>query len=191
MRTVAFWSIAVGFALGLLVQVGFFTHQVMLAKPLLGVRGAGWLVSGTGCANMLGRLALARIVDRVALRPYTSGILAVQAAMLGMIALLPTPPILICASLIYGFCLGQITTLSPVMVRREFGAAAFGAIYGAAATLIQLTTAFGPSLYGALHDELGGYTPVLGIAAVVELVAMLIILLGRPTAAAGADRAVI
>ena len=26
-----------------------------------------------------------------------------------------------------GFCLGQITTLSPIVVRREFGAASFGA----------------------------------------------------------------
>jgi len=180
MRTVAFWSTTVGFALGLLVQVGFFTHQVMLAKPFLGVSGAGWLVSATGFANMLGRLVLARIVDRLPLRPYTAVILATQAVMLGLIALYSTVSVLIGASLIYGFCLGQITTLSPIMVRREFGAAAFGVIYGAAATLIQLTSAFGPGLYGVLHDAFGGYPPVLGLAGGVELVAMAVILLGGP-----------
>jgi cyanate permease len=83
------------------------------------------------------------------------------------------------ASLMYGFCLGQITTLSPIVVRREFGAASFGAIYGIAATIIQLTSAFGPGIYGVLHDALGGYGPVMGIAAGVEVIAMIAILVGR------------
>ncbi|HVZ06476.1 MFS transporter [Rhodopila sp.] len=177
-RTVAFWSVAIGFALGLLVQVGFFTHQVVLAKPLLSVVGAGWLVSGTGFANLLGRLVLARIADHVRLRPYTASVLGTQAAMLGLIALVPTAPILVGASLVYGFCLGQITTLSPIIIRREFGAESFGTVYGAAATLIQLTSAFGPSFYGTLHDRLGGYGPVLAIAAGIELTALVVILLG-------------
>jgi hypothetical protein len=47
--------------------------------------------------------------------------------------------VLIITSPIYAFCLGQITTLSPIVVRREFGAASFGAIYGIAATVIQLS----------------------------------------------------
>jgi MFS family permease len=183
MRTAAFWSVAVGFALGLLVQVGFFTHQVMLAKPLLGVSGAGWLVSGTGFANMLGRLVLARVADHVPLRPYTAVILGMQAAMLGLIALVPITPVLVGASLIYGFCLGQITTLSPIIVRREFGAAAFGSVYGAAATLIQLTSAFGPGLYGTLHDKFENYSSVLTIAAGIELAALAIILFGGAMAA--------
>lgn len=182
--TTAFWTTAVGFALGLLVQVGFFTHQVMLAEPVLGAIGAGWLVSITGVANLLGRLLLARVVDHVAVRPYIAAILATQAVMLALIALVPTAAVLVGASLIYGFCLGQITTLSPILVRREFGAAAFGTIYGAAATVIQLTSAFGPGLYGTVRDGLGGYSFVLGIAAATELVAMFTILLGCMPAAA-------
>lgn len=183
MATVAFWTAAVGFALGLTVQVGFLTHHVKLAAPILGTIGAGWLVSATGLTGVLGRLWLARVADRVNLRRYAAGIFTAQAVVLTLIALFPTAPVLIGASLVYGFCLGQITTLSPIVVRREFGAASFGAIYSVAATVIALSSAFGPGLYGVLHDLFGGYGPVLGIAAVVELAAMATVLAGRVPAA--------
>ena len=182
MATLAFWSAAIGFAMGLTVQVGFLTHHVKLAEPTLGTVGAGWLVSATGLAGVLGRLWLARVADRVDLRRYTAAILATQALMLGLIALLPNASALIGGSLVYGFCLGQITTLSPIVVRREFGAASFGAIYSVSATVIALSSAFGPGLYGVLHDLAGGYGPVLGTAAGVELAAMATILVGRPPA---------
>jgi len=182
----ALWTVAIGFALGLVVQVGFLTHHLTLAEPVLGTAGAGWLVGATGGTGLIGRLLLARIVDQVDVRRYTAGILALQALALGAIALIPGPAVLIAASLVYGFCLGQITTLSPIMVRREFGAAAFGAIYSTAGTVIQLSSAFGPGFYGLLRDLLGGYGPVLGIAAGFEAAAMAVILAGRPRAAAAA-----
>ncbi len=187
MATRSLWTIAIGFALGLAVQVGFLTHQVKIAEPVLGTIGAGWLASATGLAGLLGRLLLAYLADSVAVRRYTAGILATQAVALVFIALLPGAPALIGGSLIYGFCLGQITTLSPIMIRREFGSESFGSIYGVAATVIQLSSAFGPGLYGALHDLFGGYNPVLSIAAVVELAAMVAILAGRQPRVARSD----
>ena len=83
-------------------------------------------------------------------------------------------------SLLYGFCLGQITTLSPIVVRREFGAESFGTVYGIAGTVIQVASAFGPALYGVARDALGGYPPVLGMAAGLELAALVVVLAGRP-----------
>ena len=187
MATPALWTIAVAFALGLTVQVGFFTHQVKLAEPVLGAAGAGWLVGATGLAGLLGRLLLARIADRVPLRPYTAGILATQALVLALIALAPGtsaagPAVLVGGSFVYGFCLGQITTLAPIVVRREFGAGSYGAIFGLVATVTQFSSAFGPALYGVLRDLAGGYGPVLGVAAAVELVAMAAVLAARPPA---------
>ena len=177
--TTAFLTAAVAFAVGLAAQVGFFTHQVNLARPILRTEGAGWLAGATGFANLLGRLLLARIVDQMPVRRYTAAIFGVQAVALIALALAGGAAVLIITSLIYGFCLGQITTLSPIVVRREFGAASFGAIYGMAATVIQLTSAFRPGIYGVMHDALGGYAPVMAIAAGVEVVAMMAILMGR------------
>ena len=164
---VLLWSAAVGFALGLTVQIGFITHHVTLAEPMLGTAGAGLLVSATGLTAFVGRLVLARIVDQVYVRRLAWLIMSLQTTALLAIALWPTAPVLVAASLVYGYGIGRVTTLGPVVVRREFGAAAFGATYGAAATVIQLASAFGPALFGFLHDSFGGYGPGLMVASLV------------------------
>ena len=184
-RRVLLWSAALGFALGLTVQIGFITHHVTLAGPLLGTAGAGLLVSATGATAFAGRLVLARIVDRVNVRRLACLIMALQTMALLAIALWPTAPVLIAASLVYGYGIGHVTTLGPVVVRREFGAAAFGATYGAAATAIQLTSAFGPALFGLLRDSFGGYGPGLAIASLVTALGGFSLFIGsrafRPT----------
>ncbi len=178
-RTPALWTIAVGFALGLIVQVGFLTHHLKLAEPVLGTVGAGWLVSATGLTGLLGRTVLAAIADKVDVRLWSCVIFGLQTVTLAVMGSWLAAPVLIVTSLVYGFCLGQITTLSPIVVRREFGAAAFGAIYSVAATVIQLSSAFGPTLYGVLRDWCGGYAPVLAIAAAFEAAALAIVLSGH------------
>ncbi len=172
------WSAAAAFALGLTVQIGFITHHVALAEPLLGTAGAGLLVSATGVTAFVGRLILARIVDGVQARHLACAVMVAQSAALLTIALWPTVPVLIAASLVYGYGIGHVTTLGPVVVRREFGAAAFGATYGAAATVIQFTSAFGPALFGFLRDGFGGYGPGLAIAASVTMCGCLALSIG-------------
>ena len=173
------WSAAAGFALALTVQIGFITHHVALAEPLLGTAGAGLLVSATGVTAFAGRLVLARIVDKVDVRGLACLIMAVQTLALLAIALWPTMPVLVAASLVYGYGIGHVTTLGPVVVRREFGAAAFGATYGTAATVIQLTSAFGPAVLGFLRDGFGGYGPGLVLASIITTVGCLALFVGR------------
>lgn len=175
---VLLWSTAAGFALALTVQIGFITHHVALAAPTLGVEGAGLLVSATGLSAFVGRLVLARIVDGVDVRRLAIVIMAVQATALLALAASPTLPALVAASLVYGYGIGHVTTLGPVVVRREFGAEAFGATYGRAATLIQLTSAAGPALLGALRDTFGGYGVGLALAAVATLAGAAALLIG-------------
>lgn len=172
------WSAAAGFALALTVQIGFITHHVALAEPLLGTTGAGMLVSATGVTALIGRLVLARIVDRVDVRRLACVVMSVQTVALLAIAVWPTAPVLVAASLVYGYGIGHVTTLGPVVVRREFGAIAFGATYGSAATVIQLTSAFGPALFGLLRDGFGGYGPGLAIAAMTTSLGFLMLLAG-------------
>ncbi|MDP2376685.1 MFS transporter [Reyranella sp.] len=177
-RRVLLWSATATFSLGLTVQIAFITHHVTLAEPLLGMSGAGLLVSATGVTAFVGRLVLARIVDRVRVRPLACLVMVAQSSALLAIGLWPTVPVLIGASLVYGYGIGHVTTLGPVVVRREFGAAAFGATYGTAATVIQLTSAFGPMLFGLLRDAFGGYGPGLAIASAVTLAGCFALLVG-------------
>ena len=166
-------EIAMGLArLGALVN--FISHTVVVGFTA----GAGLLVSDTGVTAFVGRLVLARIVDQVHVRRLAWLIMALQTTALLAIALWPTAPVLIAASLVYGYGIGHVTTLGPVVVRREFGAAAFGATYGAAATVIQLTSAFGPALFGFLRDSFGGYGPGLLIAALLTALGGLSLFIG-------------
>lgn len=177
-RRVLLWSTALGFALGLTVQIGFITHHIALAGPVLGAAGAGLLVSATGVTALAGRLILARIVDRIDVRRLACLVMLGQTAALLAMAIWPDAPVLIGASLIYGYGIGHVTTLGPVIVRREFGAASFGRTYGSAATVIQLTSAFGPALLGFLRDGFGGYAPGLALAATLTMTGSLALFAG-------------
>jgi MFS family permease len=177
-RSRLLWSTTTGFALALTVQIGFITHHVKLAEPMLGTHGAGLLVGAAGVAALIGRMILARIVDRVDVRRLAAGILLLQTLALIAIAAWPSAWVLVVASLAYGYGIGHVTTLGPVVVRREFGAGAFGATYGTAATVIQLSSAFGPFLLGALRDGFGNYRPGLALAAMLTSAGCLVLLLG-------------
>jgi len=177
-RRILLWSAAAGFALGLTVQIGFITHHLALAAPALGAAGAGLLVSATGVTAFAGRLVLARIVDRVDPRRLAAGIMVLQTTALAAIAFSPAAAVLIVASLVYGYGIGHVTTLGPVVVRREFGAAAFGATYGSAATVIQVVSALGPALFGVLRDAFDGYAVVLGAAAAATTLGAVVLTLG-------------
>ncbi len=180
------WSTMIAFALALMMQVGFITHHVTLAAPLLGTIGAGWLVSAGGLAAFIGRLVLARHVDRLDVRRLAMLIMLAQAASLLLMSIWPGIASLLIGSIIYGYGIGHITTLGPVIVRREFGSASFGQIYGGAATLSQFSTAMGPLMLGALRDTFGSYQPGLIIAAILTTIAGLILWAGKekPSSAA-------
>jgi MFS family permease len=57
LRSSAFLSISVPFALGLTAQVGFLTHQIAFLAPTTGTVATGWAVSMTTSAAVLGRIA--------------------------------------------------------------------------------------------------------------------------------------
>ena len=59
LRGGVFISISVPFALGLTAQVGFLTHQVGFLSPTIGTVAAGWAVSLTTFAAVLGRMSRA------------------------------------------------------------------------------------------------------------------------------------
>lgn len=174
------WSIAAGFALALMTQVGFITHHVTLAAPLVGATGAGLLVAAGGIAAFAGRLMLARRVDQLDVRRLAARILLAQAGALVLMAAWPGVTALIIGSLVYGYGIGHITTLSPIIVRREFGPASFGKIYGSVATVTQFSSAAGPLALGALRDSFDSYRPGLVVAATTTMLACLIVWAGRP-----------
>ncbi|MEH2513152.1 MFS family permease [Nitrobacteraceae bacterium AZCC 1564] len=178
MATRQFYSQLIAFSLSLMVQIGFLSHHVSLVAPTLGDHGASVAVSSAALAAFVGRIALARFADRIDLRLTTGGVLLVAAASLAAMAGTSSPEGLLLTSVCYGLTIGNLTTLSPIIVRREFGAASFGAVYGVAASVIAIATAFGPGLFGILRDAFNSYGPALIIAALMNFVAAITIVWG-------------
>jgi predicted MFS family arabinose efflux permease len=172
-------TVALAFSAALLVQIGFLTHHVSLAASILSIPSAAMLVGATGIAALAGRLVLAKWVDRWPVRAVAAATMALQAAALLAIGLWPTGPVVVAASIAYGYAVGHVTTLAPVIVRREFGREAFAVRYGAAATAIQFVSAAGPWALGALHDALGGYPPALLAASGVLAGSALVLVVRR------------
>ena len=184
LQTLALRTVTLAFGLALLVQIGFLTHQVTLLRLRLDESATALTVSCAAALAFAGRLLLARFSDHVDVRITAAIVLVVAAIGLAIASFAQTAWMTVAGVLIYGFTAGNITTLSPLIVRREFGAASFGAIFGMTAMLIQFVSALGPAFFGTLHDLTGGYTMPVGIAALMNLIAAVCVIAGRRSAAA-------
>jgi MFS family permease len=178
MATRQFNSQLVAFALALMVQIGFLSHHVSIVAPVLGDHAAALAVAAAALSAFFGRIALASFADRIDLRYLTGGVLVVAAASLAAMSMTASYAGLLLTSVAYGLTIGNITTLSPIIVRREFGAASFGAVYGIASSAIGIANAFGPGFFGIVRDAFGTYQPALQLAAVTNLIAAAVIVWG-------------
>ena len=184
LRTSALQTTMIAFGLGMAVQIGLLTHQVTLLAQSLPTDAVAVTISATAISALVGRLGLAKFADSVDARVTSSVVLIVAAASFCALAATGNPIVLIGASLLFGLTVGNVTTLPPIIVRREFGAAAFGPVFGVASSAIQLVTALGPGFYGLLHDASGSYREPLLVAAATDIGAAIVILHGRQNRAA-------
>lgn len=178
-RTLALRSVVVTFGIGMMVQIGFLTHQVAQLARAFDPMSVSMIVSSTAFAALAGRIALARYSDELDARIAAAVALLVAAFSLAVMGLASSPAILVAGNILFGLTVGNVTTLSPIIVRREFGAPAFGLVFGVASCAIQLTAALGPSFYGLLHDLFGSYDQALIAGAALDVVAAAIVVAGR------------
>jgi MFS family permease len=180
LRTGHFWSLALSFGLALIAQVGFIVHQLALLEPALGPLQAALAVSATTVSALLGRVAAGALADRMDRRVLSASIFAVQAAALAVTAASASPVALFAASVAFGLGVGNVITLPPLIVHTEFGTRSFATIFGMASAAVQLGVAVGPGLVGVLRDVTDGYAVAIGVLAVLDAVAIIAVLGGRP-----------
>ena len=180
LQTKALRTVMLAFGLALMVQIGFLTHQVSLLLPAIGQAATAVCVTSAAVLSFGGRLLLARFSDRMDVRVIACGVLLQATVGLAVACIFADQAwALVVGVLSYGMTAGNTTTLPPVIVRREFGAVSFGAVFGIAAMLIQIMSAMGPAFFGVLHDVSGSYQLPLGLAALLNIVAATVILAGR------------
>lgn len=171
-------SQVLAFGLAFMVQVGFLSHHVSIAIPIVGVSSAAMAVFLAAVAAFMGRLLLARYADRINIRITAAGVFIFGGLALAAMSMFTGAWAFMGLSIMYGLTVGNVTTLAPMVIRKEFGAASFGAIFGFAAALNQLAMAMGPSFYGLLRDALGGYGPVLLLCAGLNVLAAVVVYWG-------------
>lgn len=178
MTTRHFRTQLLAFALAQAAQIGFLSHHVSIVAPFLGESGASIAVSLAALAAFGGRIALARFADNVDLRLLTGAVMLLAAVSLAYLGLSSSRFSLLLASAMYGLTIGNLTTLAPLLARREIGAPSFGLVFGFISAATAFATAFGPAAYGLLRDMFQSYGPPLMFAAAVNLVAAVIIVWG-------------
>jgi MFS family permease len=190
MRRLAFWTIAIPFALALVAQIGFIVHQIALLEPKIGRTNAGFAVSVMTFMANAGRLGLGVVVDRFDPRLVTSASLASQATALLIILGTDSVPVLWAACALFGFSVGNIITLPPLIINREFSAASFTVVMGLANAISGTVGSLGPALLGVVRGWSGDYHMALVLCIALELLAAGLVverrlLVWRPASAEG------
>ena len=179
LRSHAFWTVSAPFAVALLAQVGFVVHQIAILEPSLGRPLAGAAVAVSAVMAVTGRLCLGLLADWLDPRLTTAGSVASQAAALIAIAQSDNAAVLFGACAVFGFSAGNLITLPPLIIRREFPPAAFGTVLGLATAVGGVAAASGPSLVGLVRSASQNYSAPLLLCAVLMLLAGVIVLM-RP-----------
>lgn len=167
LRTYALVSVIVTFGIGLMVQLGFLSQQVELLQQHIGSSGIAAVVLAAGSLAFLGRLVLAKYADRINIRHAAGVVLLLAATGMLIVALADTTIMVVAGVLVFGLNVGNLTTLPALIVRREFGAASFGRVFGITGTFMQLISSLGPATFGLLRDLSGSYAPPLFMAAIL------------------------
>lgn len=176
LRSFVFWTITAPFALALLAQVGFIVHQIALLEPMMGRALAALAVAVTTTMAVIGRLCLGLVVDRLDPRVATAVSLVTQAAAVFAIAQTTDTAVLFGACAVYGFSIGNLITLPPLIIHREFEPADFGAVLGLSTAICGIVSAFGPGVVGFVRGATGGYTAALMLCLTLQLASAAVVL---------------
>ncbi len=181
-RRRAFWTIAIPFALGIVAQVGFIVHQIAILEPKIGAVRAGLAVSVMTLMAVVGRLSFSVVADRLDPRLAAAISLVSQAVAVLTIRLTDDVQLVLLASAVFGFSVGNLITLPPLIIHREFEVQNFTVVMGLFTSISGTVGAFGPGLIGIIRDWRGDYGAALMLAITLEAIAAAIVLVraGKP-----------
>ncbi len=181
-KTNAFFWICVTYFLAPLAQMGVLQHQVPIITGIgISTAAAATALGFTAGLGGLGKLSFGRISEIVPFRYAAMLCFGLQA--LGVFVLyragsLATVWVYV---LIFGFAMGGIIVLLPMVVGQFFGLRAFGIIMGIISFSQAIGSAIGAIMSGFIYDKFGSYEYALVVYIAIYLTATLsIFLAGKP-----------
>ncbi len=183
LRDSAFRWLVVAFSLSTLVSfavhVHLFAYLFDRGYDLTVAAAATGLV---GAMQVLGRIILGLLGDRVTLRTATAVVLAVQPLSLLVLLLVPGPAGVFAFIALFGASKGAQTLVRPAYVAHLYGRERYATIAGVLAGFVTAANALAPISGGVAHDLLGSYDPLLWAFVGLSIVAAGAVLLVRPIA---------
>jgi MFS family permease len=170
-----FLTISIPFALGLTAQVGFLTHQVAFLTPMTGTVTAGWIVSLTTVAAIVGRLATGLFIDYVDRRVVSCLNFLLQVVAMAILMATSAPASVVIGCVLFGLTVGNLVSLPPLIVQQEFPRRDFARVVSMIVGVNQFVFAFGPALLGWLQQSDGAYTHALFACLVMQILGAAIV----------------
>ncbi len=178
-RMPGFLTLSAAFALGLFAQIGLLSHLVSRLTPDVGATTAGLLLSlATACA-VIGRTLTGWWIGDHDRRIAAAINFAVQTVGVLLLIFGNGWIVLTFGCVIFGFGIGNLTTLPPLIAQKEFDRKDVVAVVALIVAINQAVFAFAPAIVGALRDATSGYGTAFGIVACIQLLAAMVVLLGR------------
>ncbi|MBR0661171.1 MFS transporter [Neoroseomonas oryzicola] len=182
-RDPAFRSLAAGMALGLFAQIGLLAHLFSLIAGPLEPGLAGVVAGLATVAAILGRTLFGWLMPAGAdRRRWACASYAVQAA--GVVVLLASglegPVAILLGVLLFGFGIGNATSLPPLIAQAEFRREDVARAVPMIVAVAQATYAFAPAAFGLVRGWSGpGAGAMLVLTLVVQALAVVAFLAGR------------
>jgi MFS family permease len=174
-----FVTMSAAFALGLFAQIGLFAHLVTRLVPEFGTSGAAWAISLTTACAVAGRTLLGWALGQRDRRIAASANFALQACGTALLTLGGGAPALLCGCILFGLGVGNLISLPPLIVQKEFAAGDAARVVALMTAINQAVFAFAPAVLGVLRDLEGGYALPFGIAACIQVAASLMVIADR------------
>jgi cyanate permease len=181
-RTSGFITISAAFSLGLFAQIGLLAHLVADLTLEVGVEQAGLLVSLATICAVIGRFLTGRLIGEHDRRFAAALNFAVQIAGVLLLIFSRGWPGLALGCVLFGLGIGNLTSLPPLIVQKEFDRADVVTAVALIIAINQGVFAFAPAIIGALRDTTSNYQLPFALIALIQLLAAVIILLRRNSA---------
>ena len=188
-RTPTLWLVGTVAGALFLVQAGVNTHlAAYLRDQGLNEASAGVGISLNALFLGLGSIVWGWIVERIPARRVLAAIAVAVAGASALFITAGTAAEALAYSALFGFGVGGLLSVPPVIYADYYGRRSLGAIRGVAEPLTSFGQAIGALLSGAVFDLTGSYQWAFAAFAVLGGAAAALVLFARPPRRAGSLR---
>ncbi|MBI3199432.1 MAG: MFS transporter [Rhodospirillales bacterium] len=182
-RDLRFLTLAAAMAFGLFAQIGLIAHLFSLLVPALGEQAAGILMGLATASAIAGRTLVGWLMppgsDR-RLIACASHIVQIAGSVALILAAGSDVVLLVAGVLLFGFGIGNTTSLPPLIAQVEFAKADVQRVVPSIVAIGQGTYAFAPAAFGAFRALSPAEATLVFVAAgVVQALAIVAFLGGR------------